>query len=266
MFVLRKEQTEKMRASVLASFEEEMALHCREIAPRRSEALDDAARISAAQRAIGKAGAYSFTQRGPIRLIVELSVILGFAFDTDPQYPWAAAILGDVSLAEGERAARLYERSLAHTERISGPDQRHARSALERAAERALSAPLSPRDLLSALPQEARAIYPQKANAAGKEALASLVREASSVARDQGIPQAAADVFWIMFLFGHGFVDDPFLPQMRAALHGQEGQEGQEGQGSREPRGAEERAEALRREARRQIDRSLAELDDGVRQ
>lgn len=246
-----------MRAGVLASFEEEMALHCREIAPRRSEALDDAAMLSAAQRAIGKAGAYSFTQRGPIRLIVELAVILGFAFDTDPQYPWAAAILSEGPLTEGERAQRLYERSLAYTERISGPDERFARSALERAAARAFSGALSPRDLALALPLEARAIYPQKANAAGQEALAALVREASSVALDQGIPHAAADVFCIMFLFGHGFVDDPFLPQMSAALKDQEGQP---------RRGAEARAEALRREARIQIDRSLAELDDGVRQ
>lgn len=263
MFVLRKEQTAKMRAGVLASFEEEMALHCREIAPVRGEALDDAAMLSAAQRAILKARSYSFTQRGPIRLIVELSVLLGFAFDTDPQYPWAAALLRDGSLPEGERAQRLYEKSLFHTERIAGPDDRSARSALERASAQLFSGSLTPRDGLEALPREARAIYPQKANAAGQEALTTLVREASGVALDKGIPQAAADVFWGMFLFGHGFVDDPFLPQMRAALGDQEDQEGQEGQA---PRGAEARAEALRREARMQVDRSLAELDDGERQ
>ena len=43
----------------------------------------------------GQTFSHGFNFRGPVRLYLELMVLFGSHFDTDPQYPWAARILAD---------------------------------------------------------------------------------------------------------------------------------------------------------------------------
>ena len=68
--------------------------------------------------------------RGPIRLFIELMLLFGSAFNTDPQYPWAAKIL-HLSDDQMERAEELWDNFLDYQENVSGPDEANTRKALE---------------------------------------------------------------------------------------------------------------------------------------
>lgn len=78
-----------------------------------------------------RAKAYGFTNRGSIRLFIEMIFLFGSGFDTDPQYPWAATILADSS-EQMYRAERLYEKIIDYQEKVSGANAVNTIEALRR--------------------------------------------------------------------------------------------------------------------------------------
>ena len=93
MLVIRPEQMEVFKEAALRSFESEMVAHLAEFSPPLFKAIGEEQMRKAIQFGIDRAGSYGFDFRGPVRLYLELMLLFGSHFDTDPQYPWAAAIL-----------------------------------------------------------------------------------------------------------------------------------------------------------------------------
>jgi hypothetical protein len=109
MLRIRPDQMKAFKRVAMSRFECEMVVHGRKFSPGLYALLGDEQFRIAVSRAIDRAGSYGFTNRGPIRLFVELTLLLGSAFDSDPQYPWASSTLNapdDQML----RAKWLYER------------------------------------------------------------------------------------------------------------------------------------------------------------
>ncbi|MCK7510893.1 MAG: hypothetical protein MZV70_47025 [Desulfobacterales bacterium] len=76
MLTIRKEQMQAFEHAAMGRFEEEMAAHCREFSPRLCEVVgDDQVRL-AVRGAIGRCIGHGFTNRGPIRLFIEMCVPL----------------------------------------------------------------------------------------------------------------------------------------------------------------------------------------------
>ena len=94
MLVIRSEQRGGVQGggvSAEAFFEKEMVSPpFREFSPPLFKAVGEEQMRKAIRFGIGRADSYGFTFRGPVRLYLELMLLFGSHFDTDPQYPWAA--------------------------------------------------------------------------------------------------------------------------------------------------------------------------------
>jgi len=222
MLVIRQEQMEVFRAAALHRFEDDMAAHLAEYSRPLFEAVGEGPLRKAVRLGMERATNYGFTTRGPVRLYLELMLLLGSHFDTDPQYPWVTEILaGRDSGPQMDRAARLYERTMDYREKVAGPNDAYSLDALRNIAVLARQ-PLSlpGNDFLAGMLREIALVYPEKAAYVGDEGISALIRKGMDGARMQRFSTARgmALVVLLMLAMGHGCGSDPLYPWIAQTL------------------------------------------------
>ena len=222
MRTLSPRQCEVFRQAARARFAQDMRAHARTFSPRLCATLDDAQLGLAIDGALDQAIRRGFRQRGPARLFVELTLRFGYAFASDPQYPWAQAILEDPGGASPmSRAEALHAKALDYLDQVVGPGQAFARAALENLAvfARSLTPQIGQRFLSEPEPA-LHFLYPEKAAYLGPRALRGLFEEAMAEAGRHGLENERGRVLicLLCFGFGHGCLDDPLYPWMGASL------------------------------------------------
>jgi hypothetical protein len=218
--IIRAEQMDAFENGAWLRFEDDLVAHGKEFSPRLSGVLGDEQLRVAIRLAMNRARGHGFTNRGPIRLYVEMAFLCGSAFDSDPQYSEVGAILrsgGD----QMKRARRIHDGSLEYLEKVSGPDNANVRKALEDLAQFA-RAPVT-FDLNSFVPgmlREMHRLFPQRAAYAGEQGLTALVEEGRAEAQKCGFTAIRAQVLLVtlMYAFGHGCTDDPLYPWISRTL------------------------------------------------
>lgn len=220
MLKIRRAQLEVFEQAALKKFEDDMVVHSKEFSPKLSQVLGDEQLRVAIRQAISRARTHGLTNRGPVRLFIDMMFLFGSAFDTDPQYPWAARILRS-SEDQMQRADWLHAQILEYQEKVSGPGAVNTRNALKGLAELArqqltFTADTFVADMLNLMESG----FPQKASYIGSEALEVLIREASDESRRYGLRPYRDDALIgvLMFAFGHGCTDDPLYPWIAATL------------------------------------------------
>lgn len=93
MLVIRKEQIEALEKDASKHFVSHLCSHCEEFSPHLCKTLKKDELRNAVEYGVERAKEYGFDLRGPVRYFVDLMIVLGSGFDTDPQYPWAAEAL-----------------------------------------------------------------------------------------------------------------------------------------------------------------------------
>lgn len=220
MLKVRPAQMTSFDEAAWRRFEDEMVAHSKEFTPRLCEVLGDDQLRVALRRAITRARDYGFTYRGPIRLYVEMMFLFGSAFDSDPQYPWAARILHG-SEEQMVRADRLCEAVLDYQAKVSGPEAANTRRAL---ADLRLMArePLAiePHDFDAGMRREMHRVFPEKATYIGEPGLTALIHEGRAEGRKHRFPapRGEAMLVTLMFAFGHGCSRDPLYPWITRTL------------------------------------------------
>src|SRR6185295_17172578 len=130
---IRDEQIETLKQVPLRVFEDEMVAHLAEFSPPLFKAVKEKQLRKVIRFGMAQADTYGITFRGPIRLYLELMLLFGSHFDTDPQYPWAGEILRDQdSTPQMERAERLYEKTMDYREKVAGEQDEYTLNALRR--------------------------------------------------------------------------------------------------------------------------------------
>jgi hypothetical protein len=219
MLSIRPAQMKVLEQSALRQFEDEMVVHSRAFSPRLCEVLGEEQLRVALRRAIERAGGYGFTFRGPIRLFIELMFLFGSAFDTDPQYPWAARIL-KTPHDQMLRAEQLCDKTVDYQEKVSGPDGTNTRRALRDllvVAQRPVT--FSSNDFVAGLRQEMSRVFPQKAAYIGGEGLTALIQQGRTEARSYRFSLRGETLLAVlMFAFGHGCADEPLYPWIAGTL------------------------------------------------
>jgi hypothetical protein len=254
MLAIRTEQMDVFRQAALKEFENEMLVHSQEFAPELSKVIGEEQLRLAVRGAMTRADGYGFTNRGSIRLFIEMMFLFGSAFDTDPQYPWAASILRDSS-DQMQRAQQLYEKILDYQDKVSGLDAINTREAL-----RSLSfLPQQPltftaNDFVPSMLREMAHIFPEKAAYLGNEALQALIHESYAVAQQARFPTARSYtlIVALMYAFGHGCTDDPLYPWIANTLRDEK---------IADPAA---RADRLERKALTWLDHVLANIPEGM--
>lgn len=214
MVAIRTEQMKVFEQAALRHFEDEMMAHSKDFSPRLCEVIGDEQLRSAIHSAICRAMDYGFTNRGPIRLFIEMMFLCGSAFDTDPQYPQIGAVLRDNG-DQMQRAEQIHEGSLDYLEKVSGPSAVNVHNALKNLLIFAqLPIRFSSTDFVSGMLHEMNNAFPQKVAYIGREGLTALIEEGRVEAQEYGFStiRGEALIVVLMFAFGHGCTNDPLYP------------------------------------------------------
>ncbi|MFY0577361.1 hypothetical protein ACN28S_26290 [Cystobacter fuscus] len=220
MFKIQSHQMKSFEEAILRRFEDEMVVHSKEFTPWLCEVIGEEQLRVALRQAIARAGSYGFTYRGPIRLYVELMLLCGSAFDTDPQY----AAVGECLRASGDqmqRAEHIYQKAGDYLDKISGYGMRNMHKALD-ALSVLTQMPMtySPREFTTIMLHEVHRVFPQKADYIGDEQLTALIYEGRAEAQKYGYHTSRGEalVVMLMFAFGHGCTNDPIYPWIARVL------------------------------------------------
>lgn len=220
MLTIRHDQMKAFEQAARAAFEREMIAHCKLFSPRVCETINDEQLSSAVHSAIERAQLYGFTNRGPIRLFVEMVCLLGSAFDTDPQYLTLSAPLRGTG-NEMLRADELHMRQTAYHEVVSGPKGLHERNSLTNLR------------LLAQIPIDSSMenfdefmlrllwmTYPEKAECIGEGSILALISNGRAKSESFNLYEVReqALITTLMFTFGHGCTNDPLYPWINRTL------------------------------------------------
>jgi hypothetical protein len=221
LLTIRDAQLAAFRDSALVRFERDMLDHLKSFAPWHANLRDDAYLRDAVRYGRERASRHGFSLRGPIQFFIELSCLLGAAFDTDPQYAWATRILEDKNEDELFRADRLHAGTMTYLDKVAGPENEHSKAALRRMKSIGVDL-VTPGDItfeISAL-DGMRYLYPEKCEFIGQPALEALIEEGTLFATTHGAVKPADRGLCVgmMFVLGHGFASDPLLRWAREPL------------------------------------------------
>lgn len=192
-----------------------MVAHLAGFSPPLFKTLGEAQMRVAVRFGVDRAAAHDFTLRGPVRLYLEMMLLFGSHFETDPQYPWAAELLKNRDVEQMQRAESLYEKTVDYREKVVGPDDAYALKALRNISMLAQQPLLIPsEEFVAYMRQEIARAYPQKAAYVGPEGIDALIRKGMDGARRQrfSTTRGAALIVVLMLAFGHGCGADPLYP------------------------------------------------------
>ncbi len=218
--LIRTEQMTVFEQDAGRRFEEEMMVHSKTFSPRLCEVIGDEQLRVALRSALRRADDYGFTNRGPIRLFIEMMFLRGSAFDTDPQYPFDREIL----LSSGEqmqRAQQIHEGQLDYIDKVSGPGGANVRQALtDLLALAQTPLKISQGNLAADLLRELTRIFRQKVAYTGETGITALIHKGIAEARKYGFSTVRQQtlVVALMFAFGHGCTGDPLYPWIARTL------------------------------------------------
>lgn len=216
MLQLREEQYQSLEDAARSRFKGEMLAHLSAFSPPLAKTLGDEGLLRVIDLGLDRSAGYGFTLRGPVRLYLELMLLFGSHFDTDPQYPWCRRILSDpFGGTETTKADHLYREVVIYRQAVAGPNDRFTIAAL-RDLDSLCAAPLAVRsDQFEAdLHALIAAVYPQKASFIGDDGLGRLIDLGVDSARRMDFTSTRARALFVilMFAFGHGCLDDPLYP------------------------------------------------------
>jgi len=205
-----------------AQFAAQMADHVREFAPELATVAKPEGVREFVHEAIDAARAQGFRNRECVRLFIEIGLVLGHRFTTDPQYPWIQEVLADEGLVgEDTRADMLWRYVSDYLDTVVGPERAYVFNALHRLEE--MLGPPQDATLLRGgewILDVSRHCYPEKYEYVGQPQLEALLAEAAEAAAGTGLVPGTgpALIGLLMFCFGHGSLNDPLYPWIKQTL------------------------------------------------
>ncbi len=234
MLKIRSEQVQVFEQAAVRNFEDRMIEHLKKFARKHFKILSEAEIRGIIRYGWERANTHRFTSERSVRFYVELMLMLGSSFDSDPQMPWAAEILGDESmLDEAERIDRLYDKAWDYVDHVI-LDYQDANGNVDptrfveqiRQVRHERNEDLQP----SALPEFYKRViarlnqtFPKKCDYVGELSIRRLIQRAVESASSYNITTERGVMLFIamMFVLGSGFDKDPQLPWVSAILRDQ---------------------------------------------
>lgn len=220
---IRKDQMELFRREEERRMEQRLTRHFLTHYPRESrQAGGPAALLPWVRRGIALARSRGFETERDLGLFTALTLILGAEFDRDPQLPWAAGLLADLSLGPSDRLDYLYRTTLDYLSSTAGEDSELIVRAMLRI--RAWDPALAPATDADAWEQDMCALfdhlYPEKFAFQDEDATLAMLRAIPArAARYQLDAPPALSIYALhAFMLGFGFDTDPLHPWAAQAL------------------------------------------------
>ena len=221
MLTITRDQFAEFDQAVAAHFEAEMRQHCWDFSPALCKTLGSDGVAKFVRHSIERARYYGFTLRGPIRLFIEMSLLRGSFFDTDPQYrPFGEALRQGGT--EMERAEKLHALSLDYTANVAGAEGENVMAALAALVEftEAPKPDAFPTEFDAKL-ETFKKIFPHKVEHMGRLNFGRLVHRSQGVTMRLNAQERWSDwvIMSLMLAFGHGCISDPLYPWISKTLY-----------------------------------------------
>jgi hypothetical protein len=222
MLKIREEQLKAFESAAMQRLEDRMVAHLHELAPQHCAAMGEANLRKVVKTGIKRAEKYGLTFKGPVRFYLDLMIMLGSDFDTDPQYPWAAELLnGSADPDQMDRAEALYERAMKYTAEVFGQNYEYELAAARRAgALKFQDLPSSATGSIKNLMSHLERVFPEKVRFIGELPISALVARARELSEQHRLDteRGPTVLAGLMFAFGHGVAADPQFPRVAATL------------------------------------------------
>jgi hypothetical protein len=212
-----------MRGAAWDAFSEEMVEHLHQFAPQHCRVIGRPRVRRVVDHGIGRAKQYGFTNRGPLRFYLEMMVLFGSDFDTDPQCPaWLPEILNHGDTGDQMYRAELIHRELGeYYEQVVGPRSVFVFRSLERTLDFSRGPlPYSDDQLEPGLLRVLQGLYPEKFACVGADAHRALITHSLRVADERQVKDAwgRTTLCILMTMAGHSVVHDLLYPWVRVPL------------------------------------------------
>jgi hypothetical protein len=223
VLTIRQGQMDAFDRATFNAFENEMVGHLKDFAPGISRAAGEPALRRLIRSGIERSMRFGMTNRGPVRLYLELMVLLGHNYDSDPLLPWAGEILnGRITPDQMQHAERLYERAIRHAKDVSGPDNEFLLQALgkfQQANAEDYAVPIGQFEGVTG--RLLLEFYPQKYEAAGPAVVREIIRRGPDLAARNGVGTNLGNLLFVVlpFLVGAGFLTDPLYAWIDGTLN-----------------------------------------------
>ena len=194
-------------------FEPAAVQHVTERFPKHFRFLGDTGAKETVQYGRTQAAKHGLSTSGYAILFIDLTLLLGRGFDSDPQLAWAADILDDRRSTADDKAQALYQSAMDYLDLVSGPDNAYIDAAQSRLLEEPLEIAGAPEAFMSELKKRLKKVFPEKALYLGEEGLDQLVRKAAARSGQYGLanPQGVMLFTGMMFMLGSSFDSDPLF-------------------------------------------------------
>lgn len=220
--VIRSGQISVMGEAMAEQFDNELIRHLSSYAPLEAEALGPDGRKSLVTLARQRASEIGFTHRETIRLYLDLMVLLGSGFASDPQYPWVAAALarGGEPAEQEQRAKALHASALQYMHAALGKKREFLSAALERIAHSTVQEWRDVGNLPDSVGWQMRLIFPEKCSHLGQDPLRSVIHLAARRAERHAMSTGPGIALWtiLVLLLGHEADSDPTASWLKQAL------------------------------------------------
>src|ERR1700683_5167065 len=161
--IIREQQMQALSRYMEQNFQRQLVEEMREFAPWHARVLGESGVWGCVQFAMSRAARYGFTNRGPVRLYLQMIFLLGAEFHSDPLLPWAGETLADPTTSDqNDRASALYKKLTFYLERVTGPNKEYARNAVARADAEFARGLDGDGESSSAIFEKMQRVYPEK--------------------------------------------------------------------------------------------------------
>ncbi|OTQ53733.1 hypothetical protein [Gilliamella apis] len=210
-------QLEQLKPNAVENYISELVAYCDKNFPYLKNVMGEQNLREILALSIDKAKESGFTQRGPVQFYINMQIVLGAGFETDPQYPWIYKNLErNNNLPQLERTDRLYLQTKEYLDKIVGEQEKYLFDCANRLQHLTLdNMKVGRRDYIGDVHLMLHDMYPQKYQETEKDTLTALIRTGTEKAyHDYGFEQAnhSAMIVLLMFIKGHKFDQDPFCP------------------------------------------------------
>lgn len=225
MLKIRNAQIAAFERADAPHFEPRIIQHLKEAFPKHCGFLGEDGIRSVVRYGVTQAGAYGLTKQSAVGLFIDLMLLLGRGFDTDPQLPWAAEILNDETRADqGERADRLFERATAYLDQVSGPRNEFIDEAQRRILHASIEPPAHDARFEDEVSDRLRKIWPQKHTYLGEAGVRRFIQQGIEAAKRYGITEQSGFLVYLglMYMLGGSFDTDPLFAWASVILNDEE--------------------------------------------
>lgn len=221
MLTIRPDQIALFEQASAPHFNDHLAARLRAAYPGRLASADPATLSAALGQSIAQATRHGLTEQEPVRLFIELMVLLGSGFADDPQLSWAQHALAAGDGAQLDRARRLHSAALAYLDQVFGPDNAQLVIALQQLlAEPPKLATGSRAQFRSTALIRLEQLWPEKFAYLGETTVQQLIHDGIAAAVPYGIKNETGMFVYLslMFVLGSQFDRDPLLPWISTVL------------------------------------------------